>query len=373
MAEKVRAIIVDLSKRFGGASTRSITLAKGLKSWNVAICGLSGSPVVKMAEKEGIPVIIVGKSRIDPLIPFRLATHIRRGGYQVLDTQNIQSKFWGSIAAAMANIALVATLNSWYESEHGGNLKGKLYTALDLLTNWNTKRYIVVSETVKKSLSHSRYAEENIDLIQNAIEIKDTFTLDAKAFRESFGLPHDAVLCVAVGRLVWAKGYEDFISAFSAIAKMHKSVFAMIIGDGTLREALENRISQLGLDGRVFLLGFQEREDVLNILHCSDIFVMSSRSEGLPFALLEAAALGLPIVSTKCGGIPEIVTDKEEALLVPIGDISALSSALTSLLSDTAMATRIGKNAMDRIRQEFSISTQVAATQQAYLKAIESS
>jgi glycosyltransferase involved in cell wall biosynthesis len=370
MPEKVRAIIVDLSKRFGGASTRSITLAKGLKSWEVAICGLSGSPVVEMAKKNDIPVITVGRSRIDPRIPFRIAAHIRRGGYQILDTQNIQSKFWGSIAALLANVTLVSTLNSWYESEHGGSLKGKLYTTLDLLTNWNTKGYIVVSETVRDHLSRAGIAGEKVDLICNAVELNNTATIEPGDLRKKFGLPHNAKICVAVGRLVWAKGYEDLISAFSSISGKCKDLYVLIIGDGVLRETLRDQIERLGLSERMLLLGFQDRETVLNILHYSDIFVMSSRSEGLPFALLEAAAIGLPIVSTDCGGIPEIVTDEKEALLVPVGDKHALASALVFLYKDREAAEKIGKNAMNRIRSEFNLSTQVAATKQAYSKAL---
>lgn len=371
MVEKVRTIIVDLSKRFGGASTRTITLARGLKSWGVAICGLADSPVVEMAKKNGIPVVEVGRSRLNPLIPFRLASYIRKGKYQLLDTQNIQSKFWGSIAALLSNSTLVSTLNSWYVSEHGGKVRGRIYTAIDLYVNWKTKRYIVVSETVRNELSSSGIAKDNIDLIRNAVEIKNSFVLTRSGFRKELGIPNDAVIAVAVGRLVRVKGFDNFISAVARVAETDSNVFAIIIGGGALFNSLNNQIKKLGLSKRIFLLGFQARDEVLNILHCCDIFVMPSRSEASPFALLEAAALGLPIIATNCGGIPEIVVDKKEALLVPADDVISLASALGNLIENQNMADTLGNNAMKRIQQEYSVSYQIAATKRSYLKAMK--
>jgi len=370
MSENIRPIIVDLSKRFGGASTRTITLAQGLKTWNVAVAGLASSPVVEMAKANNIPVLIVGRSRIDPLIPFRLAKFIRQGGYQILDTQNIQSKFWGSIAALLTDSALISTLNSWYVSEHGENLKGKIYTLIDLLTNWKTKRYIVVSKTIQFYLYRSGVSQEKIDLIRNAISIKNNFSLQPEVFRENLGIPSNGILCVAVGRLVWAKGFEDLISAFSIVASKFDNVYTVIIGDGILFDRLQKQIKDSQLSNRVFLLGFKSREEVLEILNCSNIFIMPSRSEGLPFALLEAAAVGMPIVATRCGGITEVVSENE-AMLIPVGDTGALASGIETLLKDPNKAVELGKSAMNKILDEFNVSAQISATKQSYINALK--
>lgn len=372
MPEKVRPIIVDLSKRFGGASTRTLNLAQGLKSWDVAIAGLSGSPVVEIARKKGIPVFTVGKSRINPLIPFRLAAYIRRSGFQILDTQNIQSKFWGSIAALLSGSALVSTLNSWYISEHGGSLKGKFYSAIDFLTNWKIDRYVVVSETIKKSLLRAGIADSLVDVIHNAVEVEYNQTsLDPKKIRDELGLPQDAILCVAVGRLVWAKAYDDLIAAFCYIGSTHQNVYLAIVGSGDLLSSLTAQIAKSGLQNKVLLLGFREHEWIQHMLACADVFIMSSRSEGVPYALLEAAAAGLPVVATECGGIPEVVTNRREALLVPVGDMKALSDAIVELCNHKEYAKELGKNAREKIKREYSLDSQIKAVRRAYLRALD--
>ena len=374
MIEKKRAIIVDLSKKFGGASTRAISLARGLKSWDVAIAGLSGSPVVEMAKENKIPVLIVGKSRVDPFIPLRLASYIRQGHYNLLDTQNIQSKLWGSVTTLLTNIALVSTLNSLYLSEHGGNLKGRLYTVLDSLTNWKTDRYVAVSETIKDALLKTGVSEAMVDIIPNAVELSSRYDAgEKKRFRDSLGIPfeQDAVLCIAVGRLVWAKGFDDMIVAFKSVIEKIPNAYLLIIGGGELFSILQSQIDRSGLENRIFLLGYKNREWVLNALRSSDIFVMSSRSEGLPFALLEAAAIGLPIVATRCGGIPDVVSNNVEGLLVPVGDLLALSDAITILCSNSEYAESLGKKAQSRIAKEYSLPVQFRAVEQSYMQALE--
>ncbi len=369
-SDRARSLIIDLSRRYGGASTRAITLASGLAEWQAAIAALEGSPVAEAARARGIPLITVGRSRGDPRIAFRIAAAAGRGGFEVLDTQNIQSQFWGSLAAVMCKAALVSTLNSSYASEHGGNWKGRGYQFLQRLTRPMTRRYIAVSQSIHDELCRSGIAEDKIDLIHNAVEVALPAAVTVRQeVRAALGLPADATLCTAVGRLVWAKGYGDLIEAFALVADDLEKVYCVIVGDGELRESLEQQINRAGLSKRILLTGYREREQALAILGASDVFLMPSRSEGIPYALLEAGALGLPILATSCGGIPEVVRDGVEGTLVPPADAGALGAALKALCSDLQQARRLGNAARRRVEEEFSVRALIAATQQAYLKA----
>jgi glycosyltransferase involved in cell wall biosynthesis len=266
---------------------------------------------------------------------------------------------------------MVSTLNSWYLSEYGGRLKGKIYMAIDLLTNWKVDRYLVVSETIKKSLVMTGVADSSVDVIRNAVEVdSNSKSLDPKQFREEWGLPQEAILCVAVGRLVWAKGFDDLITSFAAVANEIPDIYLMIVGGGELFSTLTDQIAQAGLQNRIFLLGYRDHEWVQRMLGCADMFVMSSRSEGVPFALLEAAAVGLPTVATNCGGIPEVVKDRVEALLVPAGDVTALSTAIIELCNNKEFANELGRNVKEKIKTDYSLASQLAAMKQAYLKAL---
>jgi glycosyltransferase involved in cell wall biosynthesis len=369
--EGLRVLVVDLSIRYGGASARTIAIAQSLLPAGGMIAGIENSPVVRIAQDKGIPVRVIAKRRMDPMIPFRLARVVREDGIQVVDTQNIQSKFWVSLAALLADFAFVSTLNSFYRQEHGTSWKSWFYHSLDLFTNWKTTRYIAVSETIRNGVVEDGISPELVDLIRNGVELDaDSLSVDVRQVREQIGIPQDALLCVLVGRLVWAKGFDDFISAFSLAADKIKNIKAIILGEGELREQLEKQLASLGLQEKVLLPGYCDYSTVLKILMSSDLYVMSSRSEGIPFALLEAAALGLPIVATNCGGIPEVVTNGENALLVPVGDKSALAQSLVTLCEDRNLAKALGKNAREKIKQDYSLPVQMEATKNAYVKAL---
>lgn len=368
-----KTLIVDLSERFGGASVRVLSLIKKFPADRVSLAVLRDTPVYKEAVKEGLPVVVVGSGKADPRVFLRLVRLVKQNQYEVIDTQNIQSKFWGSLVAVLTDAKLVSTLNSWYASEHGGkNLKSYVYTALELHTNYIPTRYIAVSRAVRDSLQYAGIKADEIELIYNAVEIDPATVRGSKeALLKQFRLPSDVIVCAAVGRLVWAKGFDDLIEAFGLAVRENPKLRCFIAGDGELHGILSARIEKLGLAEYVFLLGYQDHDEALSLIKASDVFIMPSRTEGTPIALLEAAALARPILATNCGGIPELVEDGEHALLIPVGDITALSAGLLRLVDDSALMQRLGEAACQRIKKEFSLSAQVFATRQAYLKALK--
>jgi glycosyltransferase involved in cell wall biosynthesis len=145
--------------------------------------------------------------------------------------------------------------------------------------------------------------------------------------------------------------------------------YSVILGDGVLFEKLTEQIRQNNLIDRVRLLGYCNHDMVVDVLRAGDIFVMPSRSEGVPYALLEAGALGMPILATRCGGIPDVLVDGVEALLVSVGDVPALASGLVRLATNEKALSWLGNNAKSKIEREFSLSAQIRDTRNSYLKA----
>ena len=368
--KQVRPLLVDLSKRYGGASTRTVALATALQDWGAGIAALEDSPVAQAAREAGVPVVEIARHKWDPRISFRIAAACRNG-YDLLDTQNIQSKVWGSLAATLSGAGLVSTLNSWYAAEHGGSVKGRVYVAVERLTGARTDLYIAVSNGIQKALCEAGFPAGAIQVIHNGIRPMPKQTDDPNAVRTSLGLPADALLCTAVGRLVWAKGYSDLIDAFAWTAPRVPNLYCVVVGEGELRAELEQRIVKAGWAQRFLLAGFRTNDEVMSILRTSDLFVMPSRSEGIPYALLEAGTLGLPIVASRCGGIPEVVTSGVDALLVEPGDIQRLAAAMESLCVDRERAKQLGQMAKLRIDRDFSLAAQAGATKAAYLRAVE--
>lgn len=367
-----RTLIIDLSKNFGGANTRVLSLMGKLPRDRIALAALENSPVAVEARRAGLRVFIVGKNKSSWRIVPGLVSVIRSERIQVLDAQNPQSKFWGSISALLTGTALVSTLNSWYADEHGaGSLRGMLYAILELGTNFSLNRYIVVSKSIYNALTRWGIAPDKIDVIHNAVEATPPLS-DGRRLIESLKLPQETVALVAVGRLTWAKGYEDLIQAIGILVKADDRIHCLIAGDGELREKLEFTIKEAGLSRHVFLLGHLTRGNVLSLIAFGDIFVMPSRSEGTPIALLEAAMLRKPIVATAVGGIPELVRDQEDCVLVQSNNPHQLAGALMQLIKDKSLAERLGDRAYRRVSRDFSLDTQAVATVQSYNKALQS-
>jgi glycosyltransferase involved in cell wall biosynthesis len=343
------------------------------KPGTVSLAGLKSGAITRQAIQLDLPVHIVASHKADPRLLLRIVQVIRRGGYNVLDSQNIQSKFWANLAAIVTRTSLVSTLNSWYANEHGKtSIKGRIYTLLELFTNQSLDLYITVSEKDHHSLLQAGLPEDKVELIYNAVDINTSaIPGDSEWLRKKFDLPPDSIICTAVGRLVPVKGYDVFINAIQKIASQVPQLVCLIVGEGESKEELRKQIQGAGLENRVHLVGYFDRQDAMSILKSSDIFVMPSRYEGTPIALLEAAALARPILASATGGIPELVQHEEHALLVSPGDANGLAQGLKRLTLDREYARRLGQNARKRIQQNFNLESQVNATWQAYQKALK--
>jgi glycosyltransferase involved in cell wall biosynthesis len=249
-------------------------------------------------------------------------------------------------------------------------LKGIFYAFLEFGTNFALDRYIVVSQSIFNELIKYRIDPSKIYLIYNAIDANGDQILNLKqTLIERLSLPSDSILIVTAGRFVWAKGYDDLVDAFKLIAKQNSNVYCLIAGDGELYLKLKTKIETNGLNGRVILLGQISRDEVLSLVKACDIFVMSSRSEGTPMVLLEAASLKKPILSTNVGGIPELLKNEEECLLVPPGNLNAFANSLKRILSDKQLSERLARAAYLRVTQDFSIGNQVRDTVAVYNQA----
>ncbi len=365
-----KTLIVDLSNLYGGSSSRVLSLLTRFPAGTAALAGLERGAVTREALRLGLPVHVLGSRKTDPRILGRLVRLIRTEGYQILDSQNIQSKVFASLAASLTRVALVSTLNSWYANEHGkASLKGKIYTAVELATNWNLSLYIAVSERDRQNLLRAGVRADDIALIYNAVDAAQPPPADRGFLRREFNLPADSTVCLAVGRLVRVKGYDVLVEAMKQVSDQKRNITCVIVGEGEARGELTRQIHEAGLDGRVILAGYLPRETIASALASCDVFAMPSRYEGTPIAVLEAAAMACPILASDAGGIPELVANEEHALLVQPEDPSALAQGLIRLGADRAFARRLGENAQRRVREKFSLEAQVAATMDAYRKA----
>jgi len=168
-----------------------------------------------------------------------------------------------------------------------------------------------------------------------------------------------------VARLHPQKDHDCLLRAIAAVVDELPTVRVLLVGDGALKDQLVGRITTLGLGTQVKLLG--ERRDVAAILALSDLFVLSSRWEGMPNAILEAMAAGLPVLATRVDGTVDVVRDGETGVLVPPGDDRALAAALLALGRDPARRRALGAAGRRRIDEAYSIDRFVDGFERLYL------
>jgi len=178
------------------------------------------------------------------------------------------------------------------------------------------------------------------------------------------GVEPGAPVLLQVGRLTPQKGFDVLFEAIAKIAKRYPHLVVLAVGEGPLRQQLEGLAQQLNIESAVRFLG--HREDVADLLNAVDLVTLASRSEGMPYTLLEAMGSGRAVVATRIGGIEEVIKKEGTAALVPTENPEALAAAITTLLDDPAHAAQMGRDANDYIMEHHTAAGMVAQVQSIY-------
>jgi glycosyltransferase involved in cell wall biosynthesis len=230
---------------------------------------------------------------------------------------------------------------------------------------------IAVSEDIKRFIEASNIVDNGgIRCIHNGIDIEEVEAAGKLSgsnvidLRKTYNLDQDSFLICGMGRLVPFKALDILIKSVYEIRKSFPNVYAFILGDGPLRTDLENLINERGLNGSVFLLGHVD--DPLRYLAGMDLFAFPSVREPFGIALLEAAAIGVPIVAARAGGVPEIIQDRLNGLLAEPGDVASFTQCILNAITDSELRTTISKNGRERVAKEFSLDVMAEKTMAAY-------
>jgi glycosyltransferase involved in cell wall biosynthesis len=217
--------------------------------------------------------------------------------------------------------------------------------------------FVACSRTVARSCGRRLHvAPRRVRVIHNAVEYADLAAEgNGRALRSELGLVSGALLIGNVGRLDPQKGQLGLIDAFAIVAQRVGDAHLVIVGTGPLHSALRERTAALGLSGRVHLLG--ERTDVGAILHALDLFVFPSLFEGLPLAVIEAMAVGVPVIASSLDPLRELISDGITGVLVGRQDTEGLATAVAELADDELARERLGEAGRDHARRHFSVET----------------
>jgi glycosyltransferase involved in cell wall biosynthesis len=309
----------------------------------------------------GLDVAVIDQTRLAlPRLVYGLFEALRARRPDVVHAHRYKETILGTMAARALGIRAVVSTVHGFPSEEGyrGLARYKMQLNLWLerrVTDRHHRTVVAVSQDMAAALR--RRLRVPVALIPNGVPLPDGDPGGALpergAVRAALGLDAADVVLGTAGRLVPVKGLDTLLAAMGEVVAVAPRARLVILGDGPLMSALRGRASALGLDGRVRFAGHVP--DVRPYLRAMDVFVLPSYAEGLPMALLEAMAAALPVVATAVGGVPEVVRDGGEGLLVPPGAPAALAGALLRLVADPDSRAAMGARGRARVAEAFSI------------------
>jgi glycosyltransferase involved in cell wall biosynthesis len=347
-----RVLVLITLPEIGGAQTYVASLLPGLaQEFDVAVAAHGTGWLAERAAEAGVRYVSLQHVRrpIDPLEDLRgLAELVRllvRLRPDVVHANSSKAGILGRIAATLTGVPVrIFTVHGWAFRAYEPPLSTG-YLWADRAMRRITTRTICVAQTELASGIEARTCDP-----ARSVVIPNAVALDRGQRRHPERLDGPATV-LAVGRF---RAPKDFLTLVRAAALVPAgTVRVLVAGDGPDRPQLEAEIDRLGLAGTIELLG--ERGDVPELLAAADVFVLPSRSEGMPLSVLEAMAAGLPVVASRVGGVPELVRDGVTGTLVAPADPEALAAALSALAADAGARARFGAAGRARAEAEFGL------------------
>jgi glycosyltransferase involved in cell wall biosynthesis/protein-tyrosine-phosphatase len=302
----------------------------------------------------GVDVTIVDEAR-HGILAF-LTRFLGNREIDVVHTHRYKDTVLGAVAAKLAGVPhVIRTVHGLREPMTGwAHFRFRAYETLDkLVLRCCADRVVAVSERTAETLRDTGYGANLVTSIHNRIDLRKVeATRTRHDVRKELGIDPQAVLIGTAGRLSAVKGHDTFLRAARLILEREPNARFVIAGGGPLEDDLAALASQLEVAHACRFLG--PRADVYDLMSAMDIFVLPSRNEGMPMAILEAMALGTPVVASAVGGLPEVVRDRVTGVLVPPGDERALADACLELARDREWARRLGAQGRRVVEEQFS-------------------
>jgi glycosyltransferase involved in cell wall biosynthesis len=355
----VKVLHVEAGRYLYGGARQVVYLLQGLRQRGVEavlVCPRGSAIAAEMQGCGGRVHEIPMRGDLDLGLLWRLGRIIRQERPDIVHLHSRRgADLLGGIVARLAGVKTVLTRRvDNPESPFVARWKYRLYD-----------RVITISEGIRQVLLAEGVDPELLVSIRSAVS-PDAYRArcDPDWFRQTFGLAGTGTVLAVIAQLIPRKGHHVLLQALPGLLEAFPEVHVIFFGQGPLEDKLRRQARQAGLADRVTFAGF--RTDLPQILPCLDLVVHPALMEGLGISLLQAAGAGVPIVAVNAGGMPEVVRDGINGLLVPPGDSAALAAAIRRLLSDRPLMQRMGQAGRALVASEFSIDRMVEGNLRVY-------
>ncbi len=327
--------MVNTEHGWRGGENQVWLLATGLSARfeSHTVCQAGDELEHRLSETGALTVPITARGGLDLLAARRMRRVIKELDIAIVHAHTSHAHSLSILACLGTRVPLVVTRRVAFSR------------TMNPLSRWKYRRanrLVAVSEGVKRALVAGGVSDERIEVIHDGIDfdrLAPATEQQGKPLREELAIPADATLFGIVAQLTAEKDHATLLRAFVQVEAALPSAWLVIIGDGELERDLTALAGQLRLE-RVRFAGY--RRDISNVLRALDCFILCSRHEGLGSSIMDAMHVGLPVVATRVGGIPELITDGADGVMIEAGDPVALSAALLRIGSSPEERARLG-------------------------------
>jgi glycosyltransferase involved in cell wall biosynthesis len=354
---------IDTARTWRGGQNQVLLTVNGLREigHRAALVAHPDGELRRRAA-EGLELIpLAPRAEMDLSAAWRLSRLVKRLRPEVVHAHDAHGVAMASLALSLGGAAQSPVLVA--------SRRVDFHLRQNSFSRWKHRQvdcFVCASEAIRQMLVADGVPAERTVTVHEGIDIDHVRAAPAVNVHEAFWLPHNAPVVGNIAALVPHKGQRHLIEAARLVVQRMPDVRFLILGEGELREMLERQVREYRLEKHVFLPGF--RTDVLGCLKSFDLFAMSSVTEGLGTALLDAMACGKAIVATRTGGIPEVVDDGVTGKLVAPRDHAAMAQAILELLDDHAGRARMGDAGRARVEARFTVERMIAGTAAVYAR-----
>jgi glycosyltransferase involved in cell wall biosynthesis len=378
--KKIKVLQIITRLMIGGAQEHMIYLCDLLDKKRFSVKILSGaqtareSDYVDAVRKKNIKLILLPQlvREINPFLDlvalFKMLVYIKKEKFDIVHTNSSKAGILGRVAARLAGApVIVHTVHGWAHHDYMNKWRRRLYVILERIAEKLSTKIVAVSElNIKKALHDHIGHRRKYQLIRSGIDLKKFSRTGINVYEEKrkWNIPPQNKVVGSVTRLFDEKSPGDFIRMAYEILKKNGRVSFLLVGDGPLRKEIEAMVVEYKISEKVLLTGF--RSDIPELLSIMDVFVLTSVTEGSPRVLPQAMMMGIPIVATQVGGVPEAVKHSENGFLVPPKDFRALAQRTLQLIENPSLAEKMGEAGKQMVYPEFCVKEMVKKTEKLY-------
>lgn len=383
MTEKIKVMRVIARLNIGGPAIQAILLTAHLDQKAFESLLVSGveaeyeGNMLELAAEKNVELVILPQlgREINPvrdlMTILKLYRLIKKERPLIVHTHTAKAGTVGRLAARLAGVpVIVHTFHGHVFHSYFSPAKTRLFIRIERFLARFSNRVITVSQRLKEEIADYGIAKPaKIEVVPLGFELKPFLEASDGKFRRELGLSDEVKLVGIVGRLTKVKNHEFFLRVASKVAANFPAARFIIVGDGELRQELEEFTAELGLSDKVVFTGW--RKNMPQVYASLNVVALTSLNEGTPVTLIEAMAAGCPVVATNVGGVPDLVVHDENGYLADSLEIDEFAGYVLTLLNDPFKGQTMGKKGRQRVKETFTLERLLEDISGLYLRLLK--